>query len=246
MQKNMKTTICHIHCTSISMWNLALLVLFSGTLYVWLVMLNQLLVIPIPSLETLISFMASTFLLCVLAWNLLCIGIAYLTSIRFLPRTFVRFLQAFIQHCGTKHSRNILRQHMLRGALAGTLVGSAALHGAVASPLLPTPHADPSPTVESSSPIGFNDVSSPPLLPTPSYGSSAHTETVSTLTHHTVVSGESLWSITENSFPHLPMSKVALKVNELYHVNQSVIGSDPDLILPGMQLTLSTDVKELS
>ena len=49
---------------------------------------------------------------------------------------------------------------------------------------------------------------------------------------HTVVSGESLWAIAKKYYGN------GAKWSKIYEANKKVIGDNPDLIKPGMKLTI--------
>ena len=55
---------------------------------------------------------------------------------------------------------------------------------------------------------------------------------------HTVVPGESLWSISEDALATEDPAAVAAFWPKLYEANRDTIGSDPDLIYPGQLLTI--------
>ncbi len=56
---------------------------------------------------------------------------------------------------------------------------------------------------------------------------------------HVVVHGDSLWEIAASTLgPGAGTGEIAGLVAEVYQLNRDVIGSDPDLILPGQQLQL--------
>ena len=75
-------------------------------------------------------------------------------------------------------------------------------------------------------------------LPFPDRGTTAESTPVSTGGHHVVQAGESLWTIaTEALPPDATAAQVASTSAAWYDANRSAIGPDPDLILPGQQLT---------
>lgn len=58
---------------------------------------------------------------------------------------------------------------------------------------------------------------------------------------HTVISGECLWSIAADLLPeHSTNADIARAWQEIYSLNRSSIGPNPDLILPGTVLSLPT------
>lgn len=61
---------------------------------------------------------------------------------------------------------------------------------------------------------------------------------VSTGSHHVVKTGQSLWTIATDALPpEATAAHVARTSAAWYDTNRAVIGPDPDLILPGQQLT---------
>jgi nucleoid-associated protein YgaU len=75
-------------------------------------------------------------------------------------------------------------------------------------------------------------------LPFPDRGTTAEPTTVSTGGHHVVQAGESLWSIaTDTLAPDATAAQVASTSASWYDANRAAIGPDPDLLLPGQQLT---------
>ena len=75
-------------------------------------------------------------------------------------------------------------------------------------------------------------------LPFPDRGTTAETTQVSTGGHHVVQAGESLWTIATDALPpEATAAQVANSSAAWYDANRSTIGPDPDLILPGQQLT---------
>jgi len=75
-------------------------------------------------------------------------------------------------------------------------------------------------------------------LPFPDRGATAEPTGASTATHHVVQAGESLWSIADASLsPRATTAEVATASAAWYEANRSTIGPEPDLILPGQELT---------
>ncbi len=57
-------------------------------------------------------------------------------------------------------------------------------------------------------------------------------------TSYTVAVGDSLWAISERLLDHPGDAAVAAAWPALYQANRAVIGADPDLLLPGQELTI--------
>jgi nucleoid-associated protein YgaU len=75
-------------------------------------------------------------------------------------------------------------------------------------------------------------------LPFPDRGTTAGPTAVSTGGHHVVKAGESLWTIATDALPPaVTPAQVASTSAAWYDANRTVIGPDPNLILPGQQLT---------
>ena len=75
-------------------------------------------------------------------------------------------------------------------------------------------------------------------LPFPDRGTTAEPTPVSTAGHHLVKAGESLWTIATDALPpDATVAQVATASAAWYEANRTTIGPDPDLILPGQQLT---------
>lgn len=74
-------------------------------------------------------------------------------------------------------------------------------------------------------------------LPFPDRGVTAE-PTASTADRHVVQAGESLWSIADDALPpEATAAQVASASTAWYEANRSTIGLEPDLILPGQELT---------
>ncbi len=62
--------------------------------------------------------------------------------------------------------------------------------------------------------------------------------------HHVVRAGETLWRIAEEALPaDAPMGKVAASTQAIYQLNRQLIGTDPDVIHPGLRLRLPTTLE---
>ena len=115
-----------------------------------------------------------------------------------------------------------LTPRLLRAALFTTVSGTLAISPAHATGELDgLPFPDRAVTAEPS-----NAGTPEPPMP------------VASSTHHVVRSGESLWSIAAATLPaEAPPDRIAEASAAWYDVNRATIGADPDLILPGQQLT---------
>jgi nucleoid-associated protein YgaU len=57
--------------------------------------------------------------------------------------------------------------------------------------------------------------------------------------------GDTLWAIAEQDLSaEAPAAVVAARWQQIYHANRTVIGADPDLLLPGTALSLPPDREE--
>jgi hypothetical protein len=75
-------------------------------------------------------------------------------------------------------------------------------------------------------------------LPFPDRGTTIAPTPVTTGGHHVVKPGESLWTIAADALPpEATAAHVASASTAWYDANREAIGPDPDLILPGQQLT---------
>lgn len=50
--------------------------------------------------------------------------------------------------------------------------------------------------------------------------------------------GDTLWTIAARDLPGAPAAEIARRCSAIYRANRSVVGDDPDLILPGQRLRL--------
>lgn len=104
-----------------------------------------------------------------------------------------------------------------RGPSARTaMVRPAPFQAAASGTVTPTPTPTPKPTPTPTTP----PVVTPPVTPPVSGGK------------YTVVSGDYLWKIAKNHYGD------PLRWRDIYNANKAVIGSDPNLILPGQHLVL--------
>jgi nucleoid-associated protein YgaU len=75
-------------------------------------------------------------------------------------------------------------------------------------------------------------------LPFPDRGITAEPTAVTTASDHVVEPGESLWSIASDALPSdATTAQVAGSTTDWYEANRSTIGSDPNLIRPGLNLS---------
>jgi nucleoid-associated protein YgaU len=75
-------------------------------------------------------------------------------------------------------------------------------------------------------------------LPFPDRGTTDEPMPVAASGHHVVQAGESLWTIATDVLPPAATpAQVASTSAAWYDANRTTIGPDPDLILPGQQLT---------
>lgn len=78
-----------------------------------------------------------------------------------------------------------------------------------------------------------------PQPPTPP---SAATPTSPTTDSYVVADGDCLWHIVADRLPGASTADVANVVHELWIANESVIGADPDLLIPGQTLQLPAEL----
>ena len=116
-----------------------------------------------------------------------------------------------------------LTPRVLRAALCTTVSGTLAI-----SPAHATGELDGLPFPDRSITAQPSDAGRPDGSPLP----------VASSTRHVVKSGESLWSIAAATLPaEAPPEHIADASAAWYDANRATIGADPDLILPGQQLT---------
>ena len=115
--------------------------------------------------------------------------------------------------------------------------GAAATSGGPATGDAPPPvsasTAEPATTTASPTPSPVTHVPTPPLRPTADAGPATVV----------VVRGDSLWSIAARHLPEgADDAQVAAAWPAWYAANADVVGSDPDVLLPGQVLVVPTDV----
>ncbi|WP_240038104.1 LysM peptidoglycan-binding domain-containing protein [Actinomyces procaprae] len=140
---------------------------------------------------------------------------------------------------GARAAARILRRWgapVVRRIAAGALIAGMSSSPALAATTAAAPGSDDlgwQPTQTAPTDPGDSGTGSSPTDPGQPQESPAPTP------GHTVTAGESLWSITEDLIgPEASPAQVAEAWPQLYRANTDVIGSDPELILPGTPLSV--------
>ncbi len=121
------------------------------------------------------------------------------------------------------------------GTPAAASVGSTARSATAAAAITPTPAATitPAPATTGPATTGPTATAAPATTAPPAAAST----TAGPAGPVTVQPGDSLWSITEARLPpHAGAAEIDAGWRAWYSANRTLIGDDPDLILPGWQL----------
>lgn len=242
-------------------YDLTLLILSTLTCVGAYWVIDAILARPIADLELLIVGMILVFTALVLVWNSLCALAAWLLVFNLLPHTLAAQTQHAIERWGTQHSRALLQRRLVQGGVLLALASSASACTlpSLASPTNPTEFTPPARAAgrvfegaaqhESLSlprPLMVEEEPVTAALPTPSLSdtpTSPPHPTASSPTY-TVNAGDSLWAIAESHFPNADVAQIASATEDLFLTNRDVIGDNPDLIYPGMLLSLPTRFQE--